>query len=156
MNDFVSQLNEKLNRECLTEKCKKSNCSLNMQGAPSPFVLIDMDAEGAPVEEEQKKCDFLFLGGESEVWACPIEIKAGNLRNLHFLSQLQAGARVVEELVPETQGCRFRPLLLHGKGVHRGVVNRLRRSHVEFRGKKQGFKVIRCGKKLIEVLDSED
>ena len=99
---LVSQVLQKVNGDCLAQRCRKNNCSLTLDDLPDLFILVDMDHKKAPtLSEEEKKCDYIFIGDKDDaVWVAPLELKGGKFKASEVVEQLQSGARVADHIVP--------------------------------------------------------
>ena len=139
---------------CLAETCGKQGCAIELEGSPSPSLLIDMDHPDSPAGRSAMRCDYLFIGKGSEDTALcvvPLELKSSGIRTNTVSSQLRAGARVAERIVPGSSSIRFVPVAAHG-GMHRKQIKDLRRMHVPFRGEKYPIQLIHCGDHLAAAL----
>ncbi len=152
---LVSQLKRTLNADCLTRRCKKNNCSLNMGNIPDPFILVDMDHKSAPSQgEDAKKCDYIFIGDDDpEAWVAPLELKGGKFSASDVIEQLRAGAGVTDSVIPAAAETRFRPIVVHGKGIHRAELERLQKRRVRYRNRDYPVGKARCGESLLEALN---
>ena len=62
MPNVVDRFGARMPRECQVKRCRKQGCTLDMGGAPGPYVLIDMDCPQLRLSPNQRKCDYLFVG----------------------------------------------------------------------------------------------
>lgn len=142
---------------CLAESCSKQGCAVELDGAPGSFRLIDVDHPDAPAGRGAKRCDFLFIGegdGAVSLYVAPLELKSSGVRAGKVQSQLQAGARIAERIVPGVSSIRFVPVAAHGGRLHRKQINDLAKSEnmVLFQKKRCPIRLIRCGDRLAVVL----
>lgn len=143
---------------CHTPICQDSGCSLSMENAPEPSVLLHLEHEAAPIGKDQAHCDFLFVGdggGNSLEWVAPIELTTGEHRAEKFKRQLQAGAALAETLIPGNIRVAFRPIAVYGKANRRKAErNRMKNPayFIEFRCEKKQFKLVQCGSQLVDAL----
>lgn len=88
-----------------------------------------------------------FIGADKgTLVTVPMELKSGDVDTSDAFDQLQRGADFANHFVPKTfTSICCRPVLLHGKGIHKDQYNKLNRSKVLFRGKKLTIKTDRCG-----------
>lgn len=140
-----------------SRRLTKSGCFLSLRNAPRVRVIVDFDKPKGGLRGKNKKhCDYLFVAeaaGASLGWALPIELKSGNVDATNALSQLQAGARETEKIVPRGQDIRFRPVLAFGT-LHRAQLNKMKdpRNQIRFRGVFEATRLIRCGSPLTNAL----
>ena len=73
MTNLINQIEKDLFNECLTSRLEKKNCKVNLTGVPCPFIAIDMDHKKAPVKQNEKRCDYIFIGGCKDVFLVPLE-----------------------------------------------------------------------------------
>lgn len=141
---------------CQVTACSDSGCSLSMEDAPEPRVLINLEHETAPVDPKRPHCDFLFVGGDDQngEWVSPIELTTGAAKVSKFLPQLRGGAEIADNLIPKGSKVRFRPITVSGKGLSRFERDNLvkRVNHIVFRSVSTSMKHRRCGSPLIETL----
>lgn len=153
----VKSVRERTDMKCHTTVCRDGSCSLSLEGAPEPSVLISLEHEAAPVKAKQAHCDYLFVGGSDEKggpWVAPVELTASAARVSKFLPQLRAGSDIADKLLPQNVQVRFRPVAAYG-----GELRRIERdnflkpvNHVVFRKKSVPIKLVRCGSPLTNAL----
>ena len=152
---------------CLAETCDKQGCAVGLQGAPNPFLLIDMDHPDSPAgrnarrrrgrQRGVRRCDYLFIGEGDEgtrLYVVPLELKSSGISVTRVSSQLRAGAKVAERIVPGSSSIRFVPVAAHGGKLHRKQIKDLARPGmgVPFRGEEYPIRLIRCGNPLAAAL----
>ena len=154
-SSVVDAVKSKTDPECHSTRCSDSGCSLSLNGAPQPYVLISLEHEDSPVKENQPHCDYLFVGGSDAAicWVVPIELTVGKPPLNKFTTQLTAGAAIANDLVPANADVTFRPVGVHN-GIHRSVVKHLRRkaNYIQFRGKSIAIELLRCRDPLTKAL----
>lgn len=152
---LVSHLKRTLNADCLTRRCRKNKCSLTLNHLPDPHILVDMDHKKAPrLREGNKKCDYIFVCDDNdEALVAPLELKGGTFGASDVVEQLQAGAGVADSIVPSTTETRFRPIVVHGRGIHRAELERLQKRRVRYRNRNYPVGKARCGTSLVEALN---
>ena len=62
MTNVVDRVSRNVTPDCRATRCRKEGCSLGLNNAPSPHVLIDMDHPDAPIGPNESKCDYIFIG----------------------------------------------------------------------------------------------
>lgn len=151
----VKSVRERTDMKCHTTVCRDGSCSLSLEGAPEPSVLISLEHEAAPVKAKQAHCDYLFVGGsdgKGGPWVAPIELTASAARVSKFLPQLSAGADIADKLLPQNVQVRFRPVAAYGGELIRAERDRFLKNRVAFRSKKVPIKLVRCGSPLTKAL----
>lgn len=154
-SDVVDAVKSNTDPECHAARCSDSGCSLSLNGAPQPYVLISLEHQASPVKENQPHCDYLFVGGNdvATCWVVPIELTVGKPPLNKFTTQLTAGAAIANDLVPANADVTFRPVGVHN-GIHRSVVEHLRRkaNYIRFRGNSIAIELLRCRDPLTKAL----
>ena len=82
-----------------------------------------------------------------------LELKKGRLRVSEILPQLRAGARFVDNIVPESRAVNFHPIAVIGGKIHRRERLKLsqKNSRVRFRGKFESILLLKCSQPLTET-----
>ncbi len=153
MTTLVELVRTKVPQSCCARKCQAQGCSVNMKGAPRPFLLIAMDCQELSFGHDAPRCDFVFFSDNGN-WVVPIELKGHKPRASQLVRQLQAGAHFAERLVPKTMDVQIRPIAAYSGRVHPNERNQLRRSssQISFRGESSTIVLKRCGISLVEAL----
>ena len=138
---------------CHAARCNKDGCRVSLKGAPRERVVIDMDCEALQVSDDQKRCDYLFVGEEDNTtWVVPIELKSGRLRAREILEQLEEGVKMADVWLPQGISFQLVPVLAHGKRIHPHDLKVLRSRKIRLRGQRKGAVLIRCGDPLTRAL----
>lgn len=151
----VETVRRRTDAQCHATRCREGRCSLSLKGVPEPNVLISLEHPASPVKVNQKRCDYLFVGGEDEndgACVAPIELTASAARVGKFLPQLCAGAKIAEKLVPQSARVQFRPVAVYGGELRRIERDNFLKSAVRFRSKREKIRLIRCGSPLTKAL----
>ena len=118
-----------------------------------PFIMIDMDKPQAPVKQSETKCDYIFIGGSSNVFFVPLELKRGKLDASDVVRQLQAGANIADNrIIPKRELVQFQPVGVCGGKFHRAERRQLSQGKIRFRGKHSNVQLLKCGDPLIKAL----
>ena len=150
MNAFAQAVRSKLNDpSCVVDVVQKGSCDASLKDAPHPYVIIDLNASGAPLGPAQAKCDFLFFADPNLVM--PIEIKDGAPNVTKARRQLQAGAKAAEQLSPRGLRIVCRPVLV-SKELRRQKQFELRKARVLFRKNREKIVRLDCGAPLTEAV----
>ena len=154
MPNLVDQIKRTLPKECLKKgKLTKEDCTVSLQGAPTPSITIDMDNKKAPVGQSETRCDYIFIGGSVNVFLVPLELMEGKPDTTKIVRQLQAGANIADDrIIPERAQVQFRPIAFCGGKFSKVETRRLSQRKILFRGKRFDIKLARCGSPLINAL----
>ena len=138
---------------CLTNRARGQGCSVNLSGAPSPYVLIDMDCRALGISQRARRCDFIFFSDDGN-WVIPLELKRGKIHASEVVAQLKAGAAFAERMVPRGAEVKFLPVAVHGGRVYpaerKALLNKA--SIIRFRGKAESVELLKCGQRLADAL----
>ena len=155
--DQLQCILSQVDHRCVRYACVDDDgkCSLSLEET-SDFLLLSMDGEGSPAPYGKTKCDFLFFGGiqgYEHFWACPVELTVG-LRKpwTKIVSQLQAGARLINDLVPVDWKVEFVPIIV---GPIRWIHLDQYRQHsnfICFRDSAVPVRSVECSGRLSDVL----
>jgi len=140
---FLRKFKERLPQSCITHRCKRDRCSLSLQGAPTPRLIVDLDAKSLGITN-RTRCDYLFVSDRSgNVCVAPIEFKQGSLSATHVQAQLTQGSSLANDWLPHTARFEFVPILAH-RGLRSAERNRLRKVSIAFRGRHAQPILARC------------
>ena len=153
----LEQVDQKVKPGCLACTCGKHGCDVGLEDAPQPFRLIDMDHADSPARSGATRCDYLFIAeghGDTRLYVAPLELKSSGLDIAKVRSQLEAGARIAERIVPRAPSTRFVPVAVHGQRLPRKKIKDLYKSEnsVPFRNGHYQVRLIPCGDSLSQVL----
>ena len=149
---LVDDVSANVPAECLVNRAQAQGCSVSLNGAPSPYVLIDMDCHSLEVSRNASRCDFIFVSGDGN-WLVPMELKRGKIdSHRQMVRQLEAGAEYANRVVPQGEEINFMPVAVHGGGTSRNEARALRRFRIRFRGESSRVELIRCGQPLTAAL----
>lgn len=156
-SNAVDVVKSKTDPKCQTTVCRDGRCSLSLNDAPQPYVLVSLEHQASPVQQGEPRCDYLFVAvddNDGVDWIMPIELTAGAARVSKFLPQLRAGASIADKLIPSRAAVRFRPTAVYGGELRRiERVNFLKPANqVQFRNHKEVIRLVRCGSPLTKAL----
>lgn len=159
MSHVVETIRNRINSSCLSEeKMSKGKCEVDLDDAPSPSVIVDLDKPGAPLSASQVRCDYLFFGEASKTlaWVAPIEIKDGAFKVSGIVRQLQAGARASEKIIRRKNVGNFRPIAAVRGPVSRAQLFDLKRqsNQITLHRQQETVRVIGCGDALSSALEA--
>ena len=78
MTALLDAVRRRLDPNTLVKKgLKRSGCSLSLSGAPKRRLIVDFDKDGSPLNQNQTRCDYLFIAESDEkfAWVVPLELK---------------------------------------------------------------------------------
>lgn len=151
----MDALRESVDESCLASRLESHGCTLGLDDAPEPHMVVDLDHAEAPVRRSQQKCDYLFLGSEGNagIVAAAIEMKSSGVKPSGAKRQLQAGAKITQGLVAGLAPVRFVPVVAHGAALSRRAYDQMAAQQVSFRKGNYRIELIRCGSQLASALD---
>lgn len=160
MNSVREGILAKIERRWLTKTCRSSKCSVDMNNAPEPFDMINIDRlttiELDNMIGQRKRCDYLYMCtqvDDVDVVIVPIELKGGTFQPGVVANQLQGGADVANAIAPPDVSFWFVPVLASHSPRRRHVWRQLR-SPVVFRGESCAITAIQCGERLTTALEA--
>ena len=149
MSGLVESVAERVPSECHARRFRKEGCAVSLTGIGGTRVVVDLDCEALDLAPEGKRCDYLFVGEESDAaWVAAVEHKCGAFKAGPVVEQLQGGADAADQWLPAGSGFQFVPVLAHGKGVHKKDQKTLRSKKITLRGQEKQTVLIRCGGSL--------
>ncbi len=156
MSGLVGRVRSNVDERCIATRIRKRGCRVNLEGVPTPRVIVDFDRPGSPLGSSDERCDYLFMAdaADGDGWVVPLELKGGQFDASKIAGQLQAGAGAAERIVPRTIAVRFRPIAVHRGDTTKEARNRLKQKPilVRFRGKDVPLRRMKCGQKLADQL----
>lgn len=144
---------------CICNSCQdhEGKCSLSLEGLSNEeYVLLAMDGPGSPASQLATRCDFLFFGcvqSDDQFWSCPVELTAGLRKSsTTVIKQLQAGARLIDGLVPADLDIQFVPIVACPFRKHRRNEYRKRENAVSFRCGSYLVHAVNCSSRMVDAL----
>ena len=130
------------------ESCSRDRCRVFLEDVPRERIVVDADKAFEAHGQWGKRCDFILfvLEGAQKLVAVPVELKSGNVDVSDALEQLQKGAAFAERFTPEASGAVCRPILFHGKAIHRKYRSAINRKKIRFLGVNLTVKISRCNR----------
>ena len=152
MSGAVQALKMSVPERCHVTSCNKDGCKVGLQGLQSNRVIVDMDCKALGIPDNQKRCDYLYVGEKHKTQVVPIELKGGKVPSASdVVEQLQKGADQADGWLPSRLRFEFVPVLVHGK-IHKIIRTQLRSRKVRFRGRPTQVKLLKCGAQLTTAL----
>ena len=152
MTGLVASVRKELDPRCLEEgeTLRGPKCQVSLAAISASRVVANLDAPGAPLGQQEARCDFLLFveQGRGEAWqglVVPLELKA-RLEMRKVTEQLQAGADAADKLVADASRVAFIPVV--ACRLKKGQRRRLKESLMRVRFKNRTPETIRrmnCG-----------
>ena len=153
MSGAVQALKGLIPKCCHATSCNKGGCKVGLKGLQSNRIIVDMDCKDLGIPDNQKRCDYLYVGEKRKTQVVPIELKSGKVPSASdAVEQLQNGADQADGWLPSKLRFEFVPVLVHGGGTHREILKSLRSLNVQFRGKLTRVKLLKCDDQLTTAL----
>lgn len=155
MSSPVEAVTARVDAEALTSRCRKGNTEVLLDGMPPVHAVVDLDSPVLGLAK-RARCDYLVVAEVADAgWAAPIELKSRTFRIARVVRQLQGGAELANEWLPESVAVTLCPVLVYGVrvfGKHRRRA--LDRRRIEFRGDGAKVRALRHGDLLVRAFAS--
>ena len=156
---MLQRILSQVDTRCVGNSCQdhKGKCSLSLEGlSDEEYALLTMDDPGAPTSPSATRCDFLFFGcvqGNDQFWGCPVKLTAGlGKSSTTIIKQIQAGALLIDGLVPADLDIQFVPIVACPLRKHRRNEYRKRGNAVSFRGGSYRVHAVDCFSRMVDAL----
>ncbi len=130
-----------------TSPYTKEGCRVSMANIPSERVVLDVDLVVPTGRSGTNQCDFVLFYidvAQNSLVGVPLELK-GSPDASKITKQLQAGAHIIDRLVPSTVKTDCVPVTFHRRKIHKAQLKKLKTSRVTFRGEEFPINTTRCG-----------
>ena len=146
MKEVLYGIRAKIGAENCCEFCTRDRCRVSLKDIPRERIVVDADKAFEAHGCSGKRCDFILFtpGSGGKLFVVPIELKSGGFDVSSALEQLQEGATFAEEFARCATNAVCRPVLIHGRGMHRMDLSRLNLKKIWFRGVGLTVKTQRC------------
>ncbi|MBC6427971.1 MAG: hypothetical protein GDA55_01885 [Cellvibrionales bacterium] len=124
---------------------------MKLDDAPVSRVIVDFDKLGLPFKPNALRCDYLFVSDGTPGWVVPMELSSGKNKSTQTINQIQAGAKIADELLPSGIKIKFQPVFV-GRVSNFYLRQELNKRKIRFRNECQLVKTISCGDKLTKAL----
>ena len=156
MMGLIAQVRRSIDSACISSgRIKKKGCTVVLTNVPKSRLTIDFDKPGSPLDGTKQRCDFLLVVEVTNKpdWLITLELMKGAADISKVKNQLQAGAKVAEQIIPSKFEVYFRPVLVSGSipKLKRTSI-RKKSNYVQFRSNFEPIRRIRCGANLVDVL----
>lgn len=158
MSGLLDSVRAQFDGGCMVSgRLRKEGCTVYLNGAPTDRVVVDLDKPSSPLSRSDTRCDYLVFAEEPGQRALfvPLELKKGRLRPSRVVAQLRAGTNAAVEAVG-SRSVHFLPVAAVGSS-HRANLTTLKKyaNRVSFGNQRKTVRVMRCGGKLVDVLQRE-
>ena len=147
-DSYISSLKNKF-KQCVRNTCGKSKCKIHLVGFPAQKIILDMDCSVKVIgpKQQPKRCDYVIVTYKEGVTVFfPIEFKASSLSVTEVKKQLKGGIGIFERHLP--QGFGLRPVLVCKKLHNRMEIREIKKTRIEYKGKKSGIEYLICNQNL--------
>ena len=149
MSEVLDEIRSRVGAENLSNSCVEEGCRASMEDMPSPRVLVSANLAFPAHDMEGKRCDcvlFLMSAAKDTLFAVPVELKSGNVDASDVSEQLQQGAKFADRFAPKAFKALCRPVLIHGRRIHKKQLRTLNRAKVSFRDSELTIETERCSR----------
>lgn len=148
MKGVLDGIRTNIGAENCCESCSRDGCRVFLQDVPRERIVVDADRAFEAHGQQGQRCDFILfaLEGCRKLLAAPLELKSGSVDVSEALEQLRNGAAFAERFSPKGPEVVCRPVLFHGRRIHRKDLLKLNRSKIRFRGVPLTVKISRCNR----------
>lgn len=130
---------------CWVNRCHDAGCSVSMPRGGEPRAILSGTLRQRNHSHTGALCDFIVFYSPSHVEKVfALELKSGAVDVSQILRQIQAGAKLAEELTADAV-VSFLPVLVHGGRIPAPERKVLAQKRITFRGNKYEIFSIRCG-----------
>ena len=149
---LLQSVRSQVDSRTVAHRCSKEGCKVSLKGTPQPHLVLDLDRPGSPLGQSEVRCDYLLVGehGGRSDWVVALELKRGKVR-AGVANQLQAGANVLDTLVPQQADIDFTPVVA-GRGFHSNVKKTLAKQRIQFRHRRVAVVLMSCGTPLAKAV----
>ena len=129
-----------------TSPYTKEGCRVSMANIPSERVVLDVDLAFPTGKIDTNQCDLILFyidDTQNNLVSVPMELK-GSPDASKITKQLQAGAHIIDRLVPSTVKTDCVPVMLHRRKIHKAQLKRFKASMVTFRGEEFPINTTKC------------
>ena len=149
---LVQSVREKVDGRIVAKRCSKQGCEVPLTGVTRQRLVLDLDKPGSPLGDSETRCDYIVVveGGNRDGWVVALELKRGKV-HADVANQLQAGAKVLDKLIPQEANVDFAPVVA-GRGFHSNVRKTLAKRKIRFRQDDARVVLISCGTPLAHAV----
>jgi len=149
---FLQFVRSRIEPSTQARHCSKQGCKVPLKDVPQPRLVLDLDRPDSPFGQSEVRCDYLIVGESDDQtgWAVALELKRGKV-SAEVANQLQAGAKIMETLMPREANVDFTPVVA-GRGFHSNVKKTLAKRRIRFQQRQTAIVLISCGKPLANAV----
>ena len=148
LHEALEEIRQGIRDNEATSPYTKEGCRVSMANIPSERVVLDVDLAFPTGRARTNQCDFVLFyinTAQNNLVGVPMELKRGDVDASEAVAQLQEGARIVDNCIPDNVEMNLVLVLVHGGSMHRSQRNRLRTARIRFRGEEFPINTTRCG-----------
>lgn len=145
---------DRVDPACCVNVIDSHGCSVDLQDAPSPRLVVDLDHAASPAGKGGK-CDFIVVAARAHggLRVVPLELKSTGINANTVAAQLRAGARLAERIVDPALVNEFAPIAVHrAENTSRRQYNELAKQSVQFRRRDFAIQTMECGDLLTSLI----
>ena len=117
MNKAVVRVASRICDRCQVQRCDKDGCWVDLKGTPSVRLIVDMDCDALRMPDQQKRCDYLFVGEEhGKTYVVPIEFEEWKIQRQRSVGADRRRSQNGRLLAPARDFVEIRPPFLCMKG----------------------------------------
>ena len=147
LHEALEEIRQWVGNRKATSPYTKEGCRVSMANIPSERVVLDVDLAFPTGRADTNQCDLILFhidDIQNSLVSVPMELK-GSPDASKISKQLQAGAHIIDRLVPSTVKTDCVPVMFHRKKIHKAQLKKLKASRVTFRGAEFPINTERCG-----------
>lgn len=171
MASIVNDIWASVPARSVAEKIEEEGCKARVTLNKNDYIIVNLDDDelngsyGSSKRKGDKRADFLFANdatGNKTPWneshVAVLELKGGEskLTLNNFISQIQAGAELVEKFVPIKFAKTFRPVLVYTENKTEDRIStrdhrRLKKRLIKFHDKQKSITTLKSGENISKV-----
>ena len=126
MSELLNRIRSQVGEQNLSTSCSRDGCRVFLADVPSDRVIVDLDKVFPDSKDRQGDYVLFFVGTKSPLVTVPMELKSGRVDSVSGArAQLQQAASHADALMPASSKPLCRPILFHGRRLHRTQRDRL-------------------------------
>ena len=156
MSELINLFRNGISSTCFSNSgIRKEGCRVLLKNVPQSHLVIDFDKPGSPFNQNQIRCDYLFVAElpSQHGIVAPLELKNKNVDVSKVKQQLEAGAKVAEKILPSNVDVEFEPILASTSlNIAANKALKKKNNRVGFRNHFYPIKRMKCNSPLRDVI----
>ena len=156
MSGLVNLFQNRISSTCISKSgLKKEGCRVRLEKFSELHLVIDFDKSGSPLDQSQIRCDYLFVAEFPKRLGliAPLELKSTKISAGRIKLQLEAGAKVAENILPHNMEVDFQPILASTTFHHaERYALKKKNNRIKFRNNSYPIKRMKCNSPLRNVI----